>query len=332
MEYQTKPVKIVSMGKYLPQQVTSAEIEERYGIPEGWSEKYSGVATRHQVTFETNGYMGSRAVEKALKKADLGLGDIDLLISAGGTYDYPIPNQASVIKHAIKGSEAYDFAAIDIDSTCLSFVVALDIAAQLLDGVRMNTIVIVSSEIASKGLNPANWETISLFGDGAVAAVLQYDPQADSCLVKAGQKTYAEGMEHTMIKGGGNAFFFRDYPYDAELHSFQMRGKHLLRMAKKLIPPFMDWFFADLELSFEEVPVIIPHQASKMGLYLMEQLYDLREGQVKSTLADNGNCIAASIPLTLHDGIESGEIRRGDQCLLCGTSAGFSIGAALIRY
>ena len=32
-----KPIKIVAMGKYLPKQVASSEIETKLGIPEGWS-------------------------------------------------------------------------------------------------------------------------------------------------------------------------------------------------------------------------------------------------------------------------------------------------------
>ena len=38
-----RPIRIKSMGKYLPQIVYSSEIEDRLGIPRGWAEKYSGV-------------------------------------------------------------------------------------------------------------------------------------------------------------------------------------------------------------------------------------------------------------------------------------------------
>ena len=103
-------------------------------------------------------------------------------------------------------------------------------------------------------------------------------------------------------------------------------------MAKQKIPEFMDWFYKDLPIHLVDADVVIPHQASKMGLMIFEGLYNFKEGQIKSTLKKYGNCIAASIPLTLHDFIESGEIKRGDQCMLCGTSAGFSVGGVLITY
>jgi len=327
-----KPIKIVSMGTYLPELVSSEEIEDRYGIPKGWSKKYSGVETRHHVSHESNGFMGARAAERALEKASMSLGDVDLLISAGGTYDYPLPNQASIIKNEIKDGIKHDFPAIDIDSTCLSFVVAMDFAARMMETNGMKNVLIVSSETASKGLNKSNWETATLFGDGAAAALITIDPETSSGYVKGAQKTYSVGVYDSIIEAGGNVKYVKDNPYDEELYSFKMNGKKLLRLAKKKIPIFMNSFFKDLPMNIEDVDVIIPHQASKMGLHIFKGLFNFKEGQVKETLSIYGNCIAASIPLTLSNVIDNGELKRGDTCFLCGTSAGFAIGGVLIKY
>ncbi len=327
-----KPIKIAGFGKYLPQQVVSSEIEARHGLPQGWSERYSGVAARHHVTFESNGYMGARAIEHALENCQISLSEIDMILSAAATYDYPIPNQASITKSELKNGHSYTMPTIDLDSTCLSFVSAFEFAARLLDGKQYKTIVIVSSEIASFGLNPADWEILTLFGDGAVAVVVQYDEQADSAFIKGGQRTYSEGVYDTMVKGGGMKYFIKDHPYTPEMYSFAMNGRNLLRLAKNRIPAFMDWFFEDLPMVITDVDVIVPHQASRTGIHLFKNMYPFAATQVKETLSNYGNCIAASIPLTLYDAVEKGEIKRGDTCLLTGTSAGFSIGAVLIVY
>lgn len=92
------PVRLLSMGNYLPAKVASSEMEVAYGIPKGWSLKRSGVEYRHHVTFESGGYMGARAIEKALVNASLELKDIDLILSAGATFDYSLPSQSSIIK------------------------------------------------------------------------------------------------------------------------------------------------------------------------------------------------------------------------------------------
>lgn len=323
---------MLGFGKYLPKQVLSSEIEQRYGLPAGWSERYSGVRARHHATFESNGYMGARAIEQAMENCGLSLSDVDMIISAAATYDYPLPNQASVIKNHLKNGNDYTISTIDINSTCLSFVSAFEFASKLLDGKQYKTIVIVSSEISSKGLDPENWETITLFGDAAVAVVLQYDENSDSLFIKGGQRTYSEGVFDTIIKGGGNEYFFKDHPYDQKLYSFSMNGKNLLRLAKNKIPDFMEWFFCDLPISIHDVNAIIPHQASKTGIMMFRNIYGLMNGQVKENLLTNGNCIAASIPMTFYDAVAAGEIKRGDICLLSGTAAGFSIGGVLIKY
>jgi len=328
----TKPIKIVSLGKYLPQAVSSEELETKYGLPKGWAMKYSGVENRHMVTTEYNGLMGAKAAQQALEKAQLTLADIDMVISGNGTYDYPIPNQASIIKAILDEKNQYPVPAIDIDSTCLSFVTALDLAAHLLDGHVYKNILIISTEIASKGLNPANWETLTLFGDGAAAAIVSYDENSSSCYFKGQQFTYSEGTHLTIIEGGGNKNFFKDHPYDPELHSFKMQGKQLLRLTKQKLPEFIKQFFADTAYDLFTVDAIVPHQASKLGLSLFTKRYKLKPGVVKETLHKYGNCIAASIPLTLLDAIDAGTIQRGDVCFLAGTSAGFSMGGVLIRY
>lgn len=327
-----KPIKIRAMGKFLPNCVTSAEIEARHGIPLGWSERYSGVLKRHQVDGETIGYMGARAAEIALQNANMTLGDIDMLISAGGTHDYVIPNQASIIKSELPDSYKYNFPAIDIDCTCLSFVTALDFASKLLDGKQLKTILIVSSEVSSKGLNNENWETVTLLGDGAVATIVTHEDTTDSHYIKGEQKTYTEGTYHAIIEGGGVANYFKDHPYTKELYSFKMSGKKLLKLGKNKLPEFISIFFSDIPYDIEDIDIIIPHSASKTALTIFEKDYSFKKNQVKHTLQTYGNCIAASIPLTLADCIEKSEIKRGDTCFLIGTSAGFSIGGLLFRF
>ena len=327
-----RPFKILGTGTFYPENiVTSTALETKYGLPNGWSERYSGVKFRHHVIKETNAFLGARALEKALAKANLKTNEIDLLISASATYDYPLPNQSSLIKHELKDSENTDFSCVDIDATCLSFVAAMDYASRFLDGERYRNIAIVSSEIASNGLNPENWETLTLFGDGAAAMILSYDESGESGAIHYDMKTYAEGAYNTIIKGGGNAYFFKDNPYSPELHSFKMEGRNLLRMAKQKVPIFMADFFQNLDTNLENVDFIIPHQASKMGIFLFEQLYQFKEGQVLKNLAEKGNCIAASIPTVFCENYENGTIKKGNTVFLSGTAAGFSIGGILIR-
>lgn len=50
------------------------------------------------------------------------------------------------------------------------------------------------------------------------------------------------------------------------------------------------------------------------------------------TLERFGNCVAASIPLTLCQAVQAGKVQRGDEVLLVGTGAGLSIGGAILTF
>ena len=144
--------------------------------------------------------------------------------------------------------------------------------------------------------------------------------------------TYSEGVYHTLIKGGGNKYFFKDNPYDQELHSFKMDGTKLLKLARKEMRVFVSSFFEDLSFDLHDVDIIIPHQTSKIGLLLLQKILAVDESKIVNNLSSHGNCIAASIPLALHQAVNEKKLKRGNLCLLLGTSAGFSIGATLFRY
>ena len=95
--------------------------------------------------------MGARAIESALENSRFRSYQIlTLIISAGATFDYPLPNQSSIIKSELEEGLKYDIPTIDIDTTCLSFVTSFDIASKMMDNYQYKNIIIVSSEISFK--------------------------------------------------------------------------------------------------------------------------------------------------------------------------------------
>jgi 3-oxoacyl-[acyl-carrier-protein] synthase III len=307
-------------------------MEQSLGLPSGWIERFSGVRERRVAAGETNADMAVHAINQALKNAGIGIENIDLLISASVTFDYILPFQAALILEGLNNGRKLNTPALDVNSSCLSFLTGLDIAATLLDGGKYKNIAVVSSEVSSKGLNPADKEVYTLFGDGAAAAILTYDDSRNSGVIKSMMKTYPEGFYYSIIRGGGNVYHNKYTPYDPELHSFRMEGKKLLRLARETLPGFFNEFFSDLDTDIEDVDVILAHQASKAGLGGFMHLYPNLRGVLYCNLETHGNCITASIPMCLHDAVEMGILKRGDTCMLAGTAAGFAIGSMLIKY
>ena len=63
--------------------------------------------------------------------------------------------------------------AMDINTTCTSFVSALSTVSYLIEGGEYRRVLIVSSEVGSLGLNPKQKESFELFSDGAAAFILK---------------------------------------------------------------------------------------------------------------------------------------------------------------
>ncbi|MEZ4886633.1 MAG: 3-oxoacyl-[acyl-carrier-protein] synthase III C-terminal domain-containing protein [Chitinophagales bacterium] len=321
------------MGKYLPtHRVSATELEEAHQIPKGWICKHSGVEYRHYATFETGAYMGVQALQEALMKANLVFEDLDLIVSAGASFDYPIPHRACWIPKEMEKLEA-GIPCFDIDSTCLSFITALDVVSCLLDGQRYRRVAIVSSEIASKSLNYKDWESSTLLGDGAAAAIVGLSLEGESsAILNANMQTFAKGVENTIVWAGGNVAHGRNKTIADEQFTFQMKGRELLRLVMQITPPFVKNLFEPLDFEVKNLDLCIPHQASKAGLKMGRRLLQLKDSQFFSHLETHGNCIAASIPMALYDAIESKRIVRGDKLLLVGTGAGLSIGGLVLVY
>ena len=327
-----RPCKIVSTGLYLPEAVHSSSIEKKHGLPEGWSLKYSGVSVRHHVTIENVAELGAKAGQNALDNAGLTLNDIDVIITAGGSFDQILPSQAALTLSLMDGGDDSRCEAFHVNTTCLSFVNAFSIAADKLQLPGINTVLVIASEVASKGIGSESWETLTLFGDGAAAMVLKRSEDENTGLVTHMHRTYTEGIKFAQIPGGGITHWFADNKFSPDLHHFQMDGRELLRLTLKYVPDFMKDFFEKAGTTWSNITWTIPHQASKTGLGIIPKLAQVKSEQVVNILENTGNCIAASIPMGLHDLISNSRVKKGDSLMLVGTSAGYSIGALIYKH
>ena len=317
---------------HLPSSVSSEKIEAEHGLPAGWSLKHSGVRSRHWVSSDTVASLGGQAAQAALEDAGIDLIAIDVLITAGGTSDQHIPSQAALTLGQMRDGNKARCQAFHVDATCLSFISAFRLAADMLQDPEVKRILVVASEVASVGIGPSNWETLTLFGDGAGAVVLEESDDPQVGLVKHQHKLYTEGLRAAEIPGGCVAKWVEDYAFSPKLHHFQMDGRELLRLTLKHIPAFMKDFFASTQSKWSDVSWTVPHQASKTGLGVIPKIARVNPEKVVNILENTGNCISASIPMALHHLTKSEGVEKCDSVLFIGTSAGYAIGALLYQH
>ncbi len=325
-------VRIAGTGHYLPRRrVASAEVEARAKVPEGWALARSGVAFRHWVEAdERASVMGAAAAREACLQAGLQPGDMDLILNASGSAERAIPDGGPLLQREL-GLGASGIPSFSVHATCLSFLVALELAAERIHHGRIDRALVVSSEITSVALDYDNPEVSTLFGDGAAAVVLERAPESSaSAIHRVGWVTMGEDVELATIRGGGT---YRHPHSPLTVHAdalFQMQGPLTLKRAIRLMPLLMRRLGMDAAIR-KEVRWIACHQASRAALEFVPRL-GFDNATLVTTLEHAGNCIAASIPLTLDHGVREGQIRRGELGLLIGTGAGLSAAAMLMTY
>ncbi|MDF2936498.1 MAG: 3-oxoacyl-ACP synthase [Paenibacillaceae bacterium] len=312
--------------------VTDEEMDLRLGTPQGWVRKMTDVTIRHFASsHETSSYMGAKAAEAALSEAGLTFSDIDCLVCTSGTKEQVLPSTAVLIQRAL-GQEMSGVPAFDIDATCLSFLVGLDLMSYLVEAGRYKHVMLVSSEIASAGLNWKEKESAALFGDGA-AAVIIGPSGGDSAIMATSLRTYSKGAALSEIRGGGTRMHPREHNAETEAEFlFHMNGQAIFKMASQLLPGFVEELLAESDIRMADFQAVIPHQGSAMALRLMQKKLDISEGQMVNITPNHGNTIAASIPLALHEAIRQGRIERGGRLLLLGTAAGLTLGGMTLVY
>ena len=325
------PVAIRGTGKFLPPQIIFAdEIDRRTGMKSGWTLAHTGVTERRFVTTETAAEMGAAALQAALGNA--ASANVDLLISASGTPQQIIPCTAALIAREMGWS---GIPCLDVNATCLGFLAALDLASTSIAAGRHQRIAIVCSEIASKGLNWREPEAAALMGDGAAAVVLgQAEEGSASALLRCEMETWPEGAHLTEIRGGGTALpgaVHRPGENTAEF-LFHMDGPGIFRLASERMAPFVDRLIGPAPNRWEAIDVVLPHQGSLTAMRHLRRRLRIPKDKLVEIAQNHGNTISATLPMTLHEAVLQGRLQRGQTALFLGTSAGFSLGGALLRY
>lgn len=318
-------------GHYLPRKlVPSTDLDMAMGRGAGSVESEFGIACRHIAgEDETSSRMAAAAARVALERAGWEAGDLDVVIGGCGVMEQPIPSTAVLVQRelGIGGSGIHAF---DVNQTCLSFMLALDIADMGFATGRWSRALVFSSDIASAGINGTAAKTSSIFGDGAAAVCLEAG--GDGGLIGRRFATYGDGSHLATLRAGGTRVRVEEgYEALVEGSRFKMDAFGIFKAAARALPDVIDGALSQAGHDRSSIGLVVCHQASAPGVKHVRRLFPDGDRKVVDLFARHGNQIAASIPTTLSHAIETGLARTGDDVLLLGTAAGISAGAMVVR-
>lgn len=319
------PFSVVGTGLYLPPQIeTAAQLAGRIGRDESWIIDVAGVAERRIADLPCE-QMAAKAAHCALA----GGGDPDVIINASLTPVQLVPDTGVFVAKAMGLAGIQVFS---IHATCLSFLVAMQLAASLLHSQSAHRVLVVSSEIATRSRDFSEPESAALLGDGSGAAVFERPAAgSQSALLAFRMATFPEGSHLAEFLGAGMRYPPEANTDDPGLYRFHMQGTRLYRWTYIRMRKFFDQFFIDAGLKPDDVDLVVPHQVSGPVLAALRD-FGFPDERVVNILSRTGNCVAASLPMALATANTEGRLKPGDIVLMIGTGAGVSLGAALLRW
>lgn len=334
-------VSIVATGSYLPgEAITNDQMEALVGpLP---PDILAGIQVERRywmidpVTGEhrvNNSVMAYRAATEALERAGIAPSEVDLLVCATASPDYPLPALVTLLQEQLGIQRC---AVVEVRSGCAGAVEALDIARLYLEAGHYHTAVVVGSETISPLLAPLflgkNPDEIRMrdrmnpynFGDGAGAMVLRVGERGRGILGSAMACVGGDRKPGMQIVGAGGTH--------APLHQ-NMKARRPMELKVDVVesgrftPYVMTQGIADVlrrcGVAAESIDVCIIPEGN--AGYVTEELHAAGlltaewvalETKIVENLAHVGATGSAAVPLALDDAYKTGKIQPGNRVML----------------
>lgn len=330
--------RVLGWGMAVPELVvTNDQLGPVVDTSDEWIQKRTGIQQRRYIDREGGSVeLAAPAVRDALEMAGVDASQIDAVICASLSPDIDSPGNSSLL-HAQLGIEPRF--AFDVRNQCSGFIYSLATADQLVRSGSARNVLVLGSEIHSAGLdfNGARGRDVTvLFGDGAGAVVV--GPSDDDEHGLLGFTLGADGQhaERLCVIGPAHRDMPRlredNLPPQSDYVYPKMAGRYVFKHAVQRMVEAVREVTSREGLTPADVDIYLPHQANlRINQFVALEL-ELREDQVVNNIESYANTTAATIPILLTESAKQGRVNRGDLVCMVAFGAGFTWGAALLRW
>ena len=330
-----KRSRILGTGHYVPENVvTNEDLLQRLNTSDEWIQQRTGVKERRFCPPNTKpSELAHKATLNALEASGLRETDIGFIICTTQTPEHFFPSTGCYIQArlGIPGVPA-----LDVRDQCTGFLYGLSIADAYIRLVQYQTILLVSTEIHSTGLEWSDHgrHVSVLFGDGVGAVILGGSDSDKHGIL--GTQLHADGSfaDELCLSAPGTGYdpWISHEMIDQGLHFPRMNGKVVFKEAVSCMTRVSKAILKEHQMTIKDVDYFIPHQANMRITEAVVKLTGMNPGKVDNSIRKYGNCASASVPISLDEAVRDGRIKPGDTVLMSTFASGFTWGAALLKW
>ena len=321
---------ITGWGMYAPSRVmTNDDLAKMVDTSDEWIVSRTGIRERRVAADdETTTSMSVNAARDALAVAGLDPAELDLVILATCTPDYPLPATSVTVASELGATRAAGF---DLQAACSGFLYAYAAGSSFISSGMYRNVLVVGVEILSRFLDFTDRTTCVLFGDGAGAVLLQAS-EGPGGLLGVDLFSDGAGCEAIIVPGGGAINPASHETVDARMHNIRMLGSEVYKYATRQMGETALAALRKAGLSVDDVDQFVFHQANLRIINSVQKQFGIPDAKTFVNIEKYGNTSAASVPMALVEAVASGRIKEGDRILMVAFGGGYTAGGAVVEW
>lgn len=318
---------ITGVCGYLPPEiVTNEDLSKIVDTSDEWITSRTGIKERRILREGGASDIAAEAVKGLLAKMKIDPLDIELVILATVTPDYPFPSTANVVCDKVGMTNAWGF---DLKAACSGFIYALTTGATFIENGKYKKVLVIGVDKMSSILDYEDRATCVIFGDGGGAVLLEPNTEGlgvqDSIL-----KSDGSGRQYLIQPAGGSVNPPTHETVENRMHFVKQEGKQVFKFAVTNMAEVSAEIMERNHLTSEDVDWLVPHQANLRIIDATADRMGLPKEKVMVNIQRYGNTTAGTLPLCLWDW--ESQLKKGDNIILSAFGGGFTWGAVYLKW